>query len=79
MGRIADDAQSRVVLKGPSCRTGALLKLMEPEDAADTLALLAGNTPATVIALTLKQYYPDDQPPGPANLNNHRRGRCQCG
>ena len=77
MGRIADDAQARTVKKGPQCGTGLLLKVMDPEDRADFETLMAGSTPGTILAATVKEYYPADAP-GAASINTHRRGLCRC-
>lgn len=78
MGRIADDAATRSVRKGPVCSIGTLLASMDDEDREDLLTLLASDTPGTVIAATLEKFFGTTAPRG-HSVNNHRASRCACG
>ncbi len=76
MGRIADDAATHVIRKGPPCTVGLFLAQMDAEDRVDVEGLFADGTLTSVIRSQVQKYY--EHVPAADTLNRHRNSVCKC-
>ncbi len=72
---LLDDIEAEVVTPGSKCSVGTVLAALDPTDAEDLRAAIAGSVPASAISKALRKRGVDLND---STIARHRRGRCKC-